>query len=53
MQRPDVLVQLGYIWQHVLAVNWPSLGQHRIILLSTVILFVQWDPIVYIKFETL
>ena len=30
-QRPDVLVQLGYIWRHVSAVNRPTSGQHRII----------------------
>jgi len=33
MQKPDVLVQLGYIWQHVSAVNRPSSGQQRIVLL--------------------
>ena len=33
VQRPDVLVQLGYIWRHVSAVNRPSSGQHRTILL--------------------
>jgi len=33
MQRPDVLVQLAYIWRHVSAINRPSSGQHRIILL--------------------
>jgi len=33
MQRPDVLVQLGYIWRHVSAVNWPSSGQQRTVLL--------------------
>jgi len=32
MQRPDVLVQLGYIWRHVSAVNctipcWPEDGR--------------------------
>ena len=32
-QRPGVLVQLGYIWRHVSAVNRLSSGQHRIILL--------------------
>ena len=26
MQRPDVLVQLGYIWRHVSAVKRPSSG---------------------------
>jgi len=29
MQRTDVLVQLGYIWRHVSAVNRPSSGQQR------------------------
>ena len=33
MQRPDVLVQLGYIWRHVSAVKRPSSGQQRIVLL--------------------
>ena len=33
MQRPDVLVQLDYIWRHVSAVKRPSLGQQRIVLL--------------------
>jgi hypothetical protein len=33
MQRPDVLVQLGYIWRHVSAVNRPSSGQQGIVLL--------------------
>jgi len=33
MQRPDVLVQLGYIWRHVPAVNRPSSGQQGIVLL--------------------
>ena len=33
MQRPDVLVQLGYIWRHVSAFNRPSPGQQRIVLL--------------------
>ena len=28
MQRPDVLVQLDYIWLHIQAVNRPSSGQH-------------------------
>ena len=32
MQRPDVLVELGYIWQHVSAVSRPSSGQEGIIL---------------------
>jgi len=32
-QRPDVLVQLGYIWQHVSAFNRPSSGQQGIVLL--------------------
>ena len=49
MQRPDVLVKLGYIWRHVCAVNRPSSGQQGIVLLSTVKLFAQWDPIVYIN----
>ena len=49
IQRPDVLVKLGYIWRHVCAVNRPSSGQQGIVLLSTVKLFVQWHPIVYIK----
>jgi len=43
MQRPDVLVQLGYIWQHVLAVKRPSSGQQGIVLLSytlTILFFV-------------
>jgi len=33
MQRPDVLVQLGYIWRHVSAVKRSSQGQQRIVLL--------------------
>ena len=33
MQRPDELVQLGYIWRHVSAVDRPSSGQQRIVLL--------------------
>jgi len=33
MQRPDVLVQLGYIWLHVSAINRPSSGQQGIVLL--------------------
>ena len=33
MQRPDVLVQLGYIWRHVSPVNMPSSGQQAIVLL--------------------
>jgi hypothetical protein len=33
MQRPDVLVQPGYIWRHISAVKRPSLGQLRIALL--------------------
>ena len=33
MQRPDVLVQLGYIWRHVSPVKRPSSGQQRIVLL--------------------
>ena len=50
MRRPDVLVILGYIWRHVSAVNRPSSGQNRIVLLRySQKLFVQWDPIVYIK----
>jgi len=32
MQRPDVLVQLGYIWRHVSAVKRPSSGQQGIVL---------------------
>jgi len=31
MQRPDILVQLGYIWRHVSAVKRPSSGQQRIV----------------------
>jgi len=50
MQRPDVLVQLGYIWRHVSAVNRPSSGQQGIVLLRYSQLFVQWDPIVYIVY---
>jgi hypothetical protein len=34
MQRPDVLVQLGYIWRHVSAVKRPSSDQQGIILLT-------------------
>jgi len=49
MQRPNVLVQLGYIWRHVSAVKRPSSGQQGIVLLRYSQLFVQWDPIVYIK----
>jgi len=33
IQRPDVLVQLGYIWRIVSAVNLPSSGQQRIVFL--------------------
>jgi len=33
MQRLDVLVQMGYIWRHVSAVNRPSSGQQGIVLL--------------------
>ena len=33
MQRPDVLLQLGYTWRHVSAVKRPSSGQHRLVLL--------------------
>jgi len=33
MQRPDVLVQLNYIWRYVSAVNRPSSGQQRVVLL--------------------
>jgi len=33
MQRPDVLLQLGYIWRHVSAVNRLSSGQQRVVLL--------------------
>ena len=51
MQRPGVLVQLGYIWRHVSAVNQPSSGQQRIVV-KVVKLFVQCDPIVYIKTGT-
>ena len=32
MQRPDVLLQLGYIWRHVSTVNRPSSGQQRVVL---------------------
>jgi len=32
IQRPDILVQLGYIWRHVSAVNRPSSGQQVIVL---------------------
>jgi len=44
MQRPNVLVQLCYIWRHVSAVKRPSSSQQRIVLLrySQII---QWDPI--------
>ena len=49
MQRPDVLVKLGYIWRSVCAVNRPSSGQQGTVLLRTVKLFVQWDPIVHIN----
>jgi hypothetical protein len=38
IQRPYVVVQLGYIWQHVSAVNRPSSGRRRIILLK----YSQW-----------
>jgi len=34
MQRPDVLVQLGYIWQHVSAVKRPSSSQQKIVMLK-------------------
>jgi len=33
MQRPNVLVQLGYIWRHVSALNRTSSGQQGIVLL--------------------
>ena len=33
MQRPDVLLQVGYTWRHFSAVKRPSSGQLRIILL--------------------
>ena len=33
MRRPDVLLQLGYIWRHVSAVSRPSSGQQVIVLL--------------------
>jgi len=29
VQRPDVLVQLGYIWRHVSAVKRSSSGQQK------------------------
>jgi len=48
MQRPDVLVQLGYIWRHVSAVKRQSSGQQRIVLLRYS-QTVQRNPIVYIK----
>jgi len=35
-QRPDVSVQQGYIWRHVLAIKWPSSGQQRIVLLNRI-----------------
>ena len=41
MQRPDVLVQLGYIWRHVSAVNRPSLGQQKILLLRYSVLYLK------------
>jgi len=31
MQRPELLVHLGYIWRHVSAVKRPSSGQQRIV----------------------
>ena len=40
-----VLVQLGYIWRHVSAVNRPSSGQQRIVLLRYSQI-VQWDNII-------
>ena len=49
MHRPDVLLQLGYIWRDVSAVNRPSSGQQRIVLIRYSQIVVQWDPIVYIK----
>ena len=39
MQRPDVLVQLCYIWRHVSAVKRPSSGQQRIVLLRYSVLY--------------
>ena len=33
MQRPDVLVQLAYIWRHVSAFKRPSSGKQKIVLL--------------------
>jgi len=49
MQRPDVLVQLGYIRRHVSAVKQPSSGQLRTMLLRYSQIGIQWDPIFYIK----
>jgi len=36
MQRSDVLVQLGYIWRHVSAVNRPSSGQQVVVFISVI-----------------
>ena len=44
MQRPDVLVQLGYIWRHVSAVKRPSSGQQRIVLLRCSQIVCPMDP---------
>jgi len=46
MQRPDVLVQLGYIWLHVSAVKRPSSDQQRIVLLQ----YIQIDCAITILF---
>ena len=54
MRRPDVLVQLCYIWRHISAVNRPSSGQQRIVSLryrqivctvGSLLLQVVWMPI--------
>jgi len=34
MQRPELLVQMHYIWRHVSAVKRPSSGQKGIVLLG-------------------
>ena len=49
MQRPDVLVHLGYIWRHVSAVNWSSSGQQGIVLLRYIQVVCRMGSHFYIK----
>jgi len=53
MQIPDVLLQLGYIWRHVSAVNRPSSGQQGIVLLRYSQILSNWIPLFTLKLETL